>query len=547
MALPILAELNQELTRLFVAGSRLCADDPRLKKYVEPLARLGEKAPVLLRLSGMLEELLVVEPALSARKLLETESFLLSILATQGETEDKNQTINESVVPAPTSSPTATSVSYRRLAPVLTALSQSGGGRMQVLKAALEEGVFNDPRLAQPVVDALADNSSELTAFLIDDVLPLIGLSVEPYLLKTFNPVGNAADGRRLRALYKLCGERILTLAEECFDNGSVPVKVEAARILAGFPECETLLLGGLTGKKDVREASMYALIRMDSRIGIDKIMELLEKPEVVAVVVNGYSPYLVERILEILASRGAALNAAEKLSDNLRLFAEALEFLRNKKSKTAADYLQSLLTGGLLDNVKNPLPNRGEKITETILQILYETGYGGDFIWDMFMSLQQGLFGKLSGGKKTLPAMLPVYAFHIGAGRLDPETFYDTFFKSQLYQDIIKLDRSAFADVFLKKDHPPFSARIAGYFLNSGDYVMASRTAFSGDAHILNALAGRLQENLDKNKYGYEDDFILERLGRAGHKRFAPLFKLYCERNRGTIAFRESLAKFIN
>ena len=555
MAIPVLSELNSELTRLFVAGSRLCNGDPRLKKYVGPLERMGEKAPVLLRLATLLEELLDTTPEMSARKLLETEAFLLSILATQGDTTDKNRTPGDKeenpthtfLLDDRQYSSSGTTISYRKLAPVLTALSTSGGGRMQVLKSALEQGLFCDPRLARPVADALADNSPDVTGFLISDVLPVVGISIVPYLLSVFDPEGGAADGRKLRALYKLKGERALSLAQECFDSGSPHVRIEAANILGDFPQCETLLLGGLSGKKDVREAVMRSLIRMDSHIGIDKILELREKPEAVSAITNGDSPYLVDRILEMLRDRCAELEAGAKTPDDLRLFTKVLEFLRDKKSEPAAAYLQSLLTGGLLENLKNPLPQRGEKLTDTALDILFRTGHGGDFIWEMFRSTQQGRLGKLFGGKKDSPVMLPLYAFFIGAGRLDPEGFYDTFFKSQLYQEVIKLDRNAFEEAFLLDGSPPYSRQVAGYFAKSGDIILAVRTVASKDTGTLNILADLLKDNLEKSRYGYENDFILERLGRAGSKRFAPLYRLYCEKNHGSAAFRENMSKYLD
>ena len=580
MALPILSELNQELTRLFVAGSRLCVGDPRLKKYIGPLTKFGEKAPVFLKLTIMLEELLDAEPAESARKLLETESFLLSILATQGETvsndtqdserkpqtsdtqdsNNKPQTSNtqdserkpqicEQEIAAGTRYIDIASMKtfpYSTIAPVLEVLRNSGGGRMQILNTALERDAFKDPRLTQPIADALADNSSDVTNFLITEVIPVVGSTIVPYLLEAFNTDGDASDGRRLRALYKLMGNSILSLAEDSFDRGSIPVKVEAAGILADFPSCETQLMGGLSGKKDVREATMKALIRMNSHTGIDKILTLMEKSEAVATVTYGYSPYLVERLLEIAHKRSGEISYNSITPDNLKLFAESLELLQYKHSEETAKFLQDLLSGNKLDNLKNPLPKRNEKMVDTVLDILYHTGYGNEFIWEMFRKTQQGLLGKLFGGKKEVPVMLPVYAFTIGARRLDPETFYDTFFKTQLYQDIVKINNTLFAETFLGNSQLPFSSRIAGYFLKNDDLVLAVRTVDPDDNEILNALADRLNDNLNNNVYKYVNDLIIERLGEAKYKHFAELYKLYCEKGSGSTALRESLARFL-
>ena len=581
MALPILSELNQELTRLFVAGSRLCNGDPRLKKFVEPLNRFGEKAPVFSKLAKLLEELLDAEPTESARKLLETEAFLQSILATQGETVagDANAISNEEETTPDaliieqklmasineikssaqlTGNNPLTTVPYRSLAPVLTALRKSGGGRMQVLESGLEHDIFLDPRLVKPTADALADSSIDVTEFLIKKAIPIIGQPIIPYLLDAYNPGGSAVDGRRLRALYRIMGEAAVALVEDSFDKGSTPVKIVAAHILADYPRSETLLIGGLTGKKEVRESTMDALIRMDSHTGIDKIIALIDKPEAFQAITRGNSPYLVEWVLSIAHERGEAFKQDVRSTDNLSLYIVALELLRHKPSKPVAEFLQSLLADGWLDNIndlltephvdslKNPLSNSGKKIIDTALEILYYTGYGYDFIWEMFKNTQQSLLGKMFGRKKEYPATLPVYAFTIGASRLDAEAFYDAFFKTDLYQGIAKLNRVAFSEVFFTNNAPPYSSRIAGYFLKCENYNLAIRTAFANDKSTLNALADLLQNNLEKNVYGHDSDLILQRLGQVGHKQFAPLYKLYCEKKRGSETFREELRQYL-
>ena len=141
---------------------------------------------------------------------------------------------------------------------------------------------------------------------------------------------------------------------------------------------------------------------------------------------------------------------------------------------------------------------------------------------------------------------MLPVYAFTIGARRLDAETFYDAFFKMDLYQGIAKLNRTAFSEVFFTNNAPPYSSRIAGYFLKCENYNLASRTVFTDDTNTLNALADLLQNNLEKNAHGHDNDLILQRLGQVGHKQFAALYKLYCEKKRGSEAFREELRQYL-
>ena len=46
-----LYDLQQELNRLFIAGSKFAKNDPRLQKHVPILKKLGEKAPVFNKLA----------------------------------------------------------------------------------------------------------------------------------------------------------------------------------------------------------------------------------------------------------------------------------------------------------------------------------------------------------------------------------------------------------------------------------------------------------------------------------------------------------------
>jgi hypothetical protein len=58
MALAILIELSEEITRLYIAGSALSVTDPRLKKYIPQLQKLAEKAPVFKALEEKLSSLI---------------------------------------------------------------------------------------------------------------------------------------------------------------------------------------------------------------------------------------------------------------------------------------------------------------------------------------------------------------------------------------------------------------------------------------------------------------------------------------------------------
>ncbi|MDR0196445.1 MAG: hypothetical protein LBI73_15100 [Myroides sp.] len=51
MKIPVLVDLQQEVNRLYIAGSKFAPNAPRLKKLVPTLDAMAQKAPVFKKLS----------------------------------------------------------------------------------------------------------------------------------------------------------------------------------------------------------------------------------------------------------------------------------------------------------------------------------------------------------------------------------------------------------------------------------------------------------------------------------------------------------------
>lgn len=89
MRIQALYDLQQEIDRLYIAGSKFAKDDPRLAKQLPVLNKLGEKAPVFKKLAQNVEELIQSNALKSSEKLLDTGGLLYSVLYTQGEMPKK--------------------------------------------------------------------------------------------------------------------------------------------------------------------------------------------------------------------------------------------------------------------------------------------------------------------------------------------------------------------------------------------------------------------------------------------------------------------------
>ena len=109
-----LYDLQQELNRLFIAGSKFAKNDPRLQKHVPILKKLGEKAPVFNKLAQEVEALLQVESTQAAEKLLGVSTLLYSVLYTQGVTLEEDAT-KESQIPTIQLANVNTTYSYLQL------------------------------------------------------------------------------------------------------------------------------------------------------------------------------------------------------------------------------------------------------------------------------------------------------------------------------------------------------------------------------------------------------------------------------------------------
>ena len=58
MKIPVLIDLHKELNRLFIAGARFAAKDPRITKLMPALTKMGERSPAMKKLADKTQELL---------------------------------------------------------------------------------------------------------------------------------------------------------------------------------------------------------------------------------------------------------------------------------------------------------------------------------------------------------------------------------------------------------------------------------------------------------------------------------------------------------
>src|SRR4051794_39575134 len=172
MSLALIQESAKEARRLSIAGSSLAVGDFRLKKLIAPLEQAGAKVPVFAQVAKSMSDLVNGKEADSAMHLLSLSTLLNAILYTQGQTGTDGSIQKLELYSA---SSCTTRTPARVLKPIIEALTNTGGGRFEIVKSAVERGAFNDLRLIEPAIYALDDNYPELADLVAKKILPAYG------------------------------------------------------------------------------------------------------------------------------------------------------------------------------------------------------------------------------------------------------------------------------------------------------------------------------------------------------------------------------------
>ena len=375
-----LYDLQQELNRLFIAGSKFAKNDPRLQKYIPILKKLGEKAPVFNKLAQEVEALLQVGSQQSAEKLLNVSTLLYSVLYTQGVTiqAEATKALQE---PNVSIADVNTTYSYLQLKPVLQALTQSNSGRLEVLKDAFERGIFKDSRTFGYLSYALADKYTELADYVLQTIIPTCGQAILPFLLSDFRLEDKTENVRRLRLLYQLKYAEMDSLTDKIFSDSLPNLQAEAVSIIAEKKDTQTEdFIMSLTGDKNklVREASYKALAILGTQRSIDKLLALYETNKAkgnakalaeaisLLAIPSHYQPFLkkvYEQFNILLSIEKTDNNAA--VTNAFERFAIDLDILENKDCNEVYEFLSELLQSqkfntlrrSLFKNTYDPIP----------------------------------------------------------------------------------------------------------------------------------------------------------------------------------------------
>lgn len=312
MSTTLLQELQGELRRLYIAGSDLAGDDFRLKRLEPKLAQLGERAPVFGKLAEGVAALTgPLEAEARAARLQDVAQLLNSVLSTQGIVAAEGDVCADHKKEVELSGLT-TGHSYRQLAEVQNALSDSGGGRYEIVTSAFEQGLFRDLRLFPFAVRALGDSYSEIADFAARNILPAYGPAIVPYLLEGMDIDGGRQEERRLQVVRSLGvdpeDERSLERLVKAAEEGGDKIRSAAIACLGPHPKFEDRLLEwSQDKKKPVREGAYGALAVRNSEGARERLYQAIQGKDALLVAeAISYAPAaeMVDMLLPLFEER---------------------------------------------------------------------------------------------------------------------------------------------------------------------------------------------------------------------------------------------------
>src|SRR6185369_3204661 len=375
MSLALIQESAKEVRRLAIAGSPLAVGDFRLKKLVPPLEKAGATVPVFAQVAKAISELVDGKEAESAGRLLSLSTLLNAILYTQGQSGTQAD-FRELEMYSAASANTRTTA--RVLKPIIQALTNSGAGRFEVVKSAVDRGAFNDLRLIDPAIRALDDSFGELADLMAEKVLPTYGRGIAPLLKKNLVLKGKKSDARRLQILHQLDPEGTRELCKSALDDGSPEVKVSAVACLGKHEECLPLILEQANSKnKAVRVAALRALATYD-RDEVTKLFTELLKGKSLDILAEALRVVRNRQVVNSLLEEGRRVFDLLLKGDNEQIprFSEVLGCVEGRKD--AEEFLLGCFNQcDKLSKLKAPknFILSGTDVMAQLASLVYQTG----------------------------------------------------------------------------------------------------------------------------------------------------------------------------
>ena len=256
-----LFDVKERLEAVAIAGTGLLGEDFRLQRAAEAMKPLAAASPVFGKISAGLDRLLSAPAEDRAGFLLDTLALVDAVAYTQGRSGMEGE-----IVPLTADGGAYIQISRGQIQPLLTALSTTGGGRMEIIQSVWEDHpeFFGDFRVMPAVVAGLGDGYGEI-AELNAKILKKAGPAAMPLLKQGFDPAGNRAMARRVEVIAAIGSAGTTEWLKEILPQAKKDVRPEVIRALGMNQDNAALLLDLAQRERGKnRDAALDALARLD-------------------------------------------------------------------------------------------------------------------------------------------------------------------------------------------------------------------------------------------------------------------------------------------
>ena len=256
-----LYDVKERLEYAAIAGTGLLGEDFRLHRAAEAMRPLSAASPVLGKISAGLDQLLAAPADRRPGLLLDALSLVDAVAYTQGACG-----LAGDIQDLPAGGGTYQQISYNQIQPLLTALTTTGGGRLEVIRTSWESHpeYFSDFRVLPALVKDLGDSFGEIGE-LLSRILKALGPAVLPALKAGFDPKGKKDMVRRVQIMEDISGS-----GANDFYLSHIPQAEKGVRAALVYAlrhdegNVEKLIELSATEKGGAKKMALWALARMD-------------------------------------------------------------------------------------------------------------------------------------------------------------------------------------------------------------------------------------------------------------------------------------------
>ncbi len=409
----ILVQLKDELGRLYIAGSKNAVNDPRIKKYIEPLEKLAEKSKVFEALKVGVQGLVNGTEDESFANLSKVYALVNSVLTTQcefsfnGEATDleENELVYENML------------SYKELYSYLPNYNDNVNRKSDDNATTKAVTLLNkDARLFRFVDEyCVAQNRLDY----LGSVLHKIDNSLVTYFIQNFEPKNTVGCLDRLEYMHKklltnedVFNNKVVPLAKKVIEENHAKVIPTAIEVLGHNPENIDIILGFSKRKgAEYLQSSLIALYTLGTGEFEKIFKEVGEKNLQVAtdvllhVLPNTKNVEKFESYVDLVFDKYLALLDHEKvefsrgwLTDEERIVASASEILSILSYDKYHTYFEKMFKTKWILNTETAWGQNQETINNLIANDLRYNQLIFDSVTQFFAEVDESSSGKSTG-----------------------------------------------------------------------------------------------------------------------------------------------------